>query len=148
MLVTRFDPFREVDRLLNETLGANNKGSVMPMDLYRTGDRYIIQCDLPGVDPGSVDVTVEDRMLTIRAKRSSIDEDNVQWLSAERPTGTFARQIALGRDVSVENIEADYTNGVLSLTLPVAEGAKPRRISVSQSSSSAEKPAVTSAEST
>lgn len=146
MLATRFDPFREVERLIGETIGSAPKAAVMPMDLFRTGDHYVIQCDLPGVDPGSVDVTVEDRMLTIRAKRSAIENSDVQWLSAERPTGTFARQIALGRDVSLDNIDATYTNGVLSLTLPVAEGAKPRRITVSEGQPKSEQFAVTESE--
>ena len=103
----------------------------MPMDLYRSGDRFVAQVDLPGVDPSSIDVDVEDRTLTIRAERREQAERDVQWLSHERPTGTFARQLTLGYGVASSRIEADYSDGVLTLTIPVAEEAKPRKITVS-----------------
>ena len=103
----------------------------MPMDLYRAGDRFVAQVDLPGVDPSSIDVDVEDRTLTIRAERREQVDSDVQWLSHERPTGTFARQLTLGYGVASSRIEADYSDGVLTLTIPVAEEAKPRKIAVS-----------------
>jgi HSP20 family protein len=103
----------------------------MPMDLYRSGDHYVLHADLPGVDPGSVDVGVENGTLTIRAQRSERTEDAVQWIASERFTGTFMRQLALGDDVDAEKISATYANGVLTVTLPVLEQAKPRRVEIS-----------------
>ncbi|MCB2174908.1 MAG: Hsp20/alpha crystallin family protein [Actinomycetales bacterium] len=105
----------------------------MPMDLYRTGDHYVLNIDLPGADPGSVDVAVEDRTLTIRAQRSARTEADVQWLAHERPTGTYVRQLNLGRGLALDAIEASYSDGVLTLTIPVAEEAKPRKISIQHS---------------
>ncbi|MFM6848689.1 MAG: Hsp20/alpha crystallin family protein [Terrabacter sp.] len=133
---TPFDPFRSIDRtfdrLLGEGLrGASASGSIMPMDLYRSGESFIAHIDLPGVDPSSIDIDVEDRTLTVRAERRAPEAEGAQWLSRERPTGTFARQLSLGRGLALDRIEADYRDGVLSLTIPVAEEAKPRRITVS-----------------
>lgn len=129
-MATRFDPFREIDRLLGQVLTADRTSAVMPMDLYRVGDHYLLNVDLPGVDPGSIDVNVEDQVLTIRAQRTAHTEDGVQWLAKERPYGTYARQIAVGRGLALEAIEATYTDGVLTLTIPVAEEARPHRIEV------------------
>ena len=130
-MATRFDPFRELERLFDQTVTGSRTAAAMPMDLYRTGDHYVIRVDLPGADPGSIDVNVDDRMLTIRGQRTTTDQTNVQWLAQERPSGTFARQIALGRGVSLDDISASYADGVLTLTVPVAQEAKPRRIEVS-----------------
>ena len=129
-MATTFDPFRDLDRMLASTL-RTPASTAMPMDLYRSGDRFVAQIDLPGVDPASIDVDVEDRTLTIRAERRDQPEGEVQWLSHERPSGTFARQLTLGYGVASSRIEADYSDGVLTLTIPVAEEAKPRKISVS-----------------
>lgn len=130
----RFDPFRDIDRLTEQMLGAQ-AGSAraprfMPMDLYRSGDHYVLHADLPGIDPGSVDVHVENGTLTVQAERSARTEQDVQWLSSERFTGTFLRQLTLGEGIDEERISATYRNGVLTVTLPVAERAKPRRIAV------------------
>lgn len=130
-MATRFDPFREMDRLVEQAFGTARSAAAMPMDLFRSGDHYLASFDLPGVDPASIDVTVEDRTLTIRAKRTSVSDEGVQWLVRERADGTYARQLTLGRGVALDDIEASYTNGVLTLAIPVAEQAKPRRISVS-----------------
>lgn len=128
-MATQFDPFREMDRFF---AGARTPASMaMPMDLYRDGEAFVVRIDLPGVDPASVDVDVEDRTLTIRAERRTEPEGEVQWLSHERPSGTFARQLTLGYGVAADRIEAQYSDGVLTLTIPVAEEAKPRKISVS-----------------
>lgn len=132
--VFRFDPFRDIDRLTEQMLGAQ-AGSAraprfMPMDLYRSGDHYVLHADLPGIDPGSVDVNVENGTLTVQAERSARTEQDVQWLSSERFTGTFLRQLTLGEGIDEERISATYRNGVLTVTLPVAERAKPRRIDV------------------
>lgn len=128
--MNRFDPLREMDRIMTELRTAPTSTTAMPMDLYRAGDRFVAQIDLPGVDPTSIDIDVEDRTLTLRAERR--DQDDVeQWLSHERPSGTFARQLTLGYGVALDRIEADYSDGVLTLTFPVAEEAKPRKINVS-----------------
>lgn len=132
--MARFDPFRDLDRLMAETLRSPASASAaMQMDLFRRGETFVARVDLPGVDPSSIDVDVEDRTLTIRAERR--DEDDVeQWLSHERPSGTFARQLTLGYGVALDRIQADYTDGVLTLTIPVAEEAKPRKIQVAHGS--------------
>ena len=129
---TSFDPFRQMDRLLTETLRGPGS-SVMPMDLYRDGETFIARVDLPGVDPGSIDIDVEDRTLTIRAQRPAESVDGAKWLSRERTTGTFARQLSLGSGLALDRIKADYRDGVLTLNIPVAEEAKPRKVSVSHS---------------
>jgi len=138
--VLRFDPFRDLDRMTEQLLGAS-AGSArvprfMPMDLYRSGDHYVLHADLPGIDPGSVDVHVDNGTLTIRAERSCRTEQDVQWLTNERFTGTFQRQLSLGEGIDTEAISATYDNGVLSVTIPVAERAKPRRIAVTGQSKS------------
>ena len=133
----RFDPFRSLsdfDRVTEQLLGAP-AGSArvprfMPMDLYRSGDHYVLHADLPGVDPGSVDVGVENGTLTIKAERSPRTEDGVQWIASERFTGTFMRQLSLGDNIDTDAINATYNNGVLTVTIPVAERAKARRITV------------------
>jgi HSP20 family protein len=132
--VLRFDPFRDLDRMTEQLLGVpagtTRAPRFMPMDLYRSGDHYVLHADLPGVDPGSVDVQAENGTLTIKAQRSERTEDGVQWIASERFTGTYMRQLALGDNIDSERIEATYENGVLTVTLPVAERAKPRRIEV------------------
>jgi HSP20 family protein len=134
MSVLRFDPFRDLDRLTEQMLGAplgsGRAPRFMPMDLYRSGDHYILHADLPGVDPGSVDVSVDNGTLTIRAERSGRTEESVQWLTSERFTGTYMRQLSLGDGIDADRIEATYENGVLTVTIPMAEKAKPRRIQV------------------
>ena len=132
-MATTFDPFRDLDRMLAGTL-RTPASAAMPMDLYRSGDHFVAQVDLPGVDASTIDVDVEDRTLTIRAERREQADGDVQWLSHERPTGTFARQLTLGYGVAPDRIAADYSDGVLTLTIPVAEEAKPRKISVSHTS--------------
>lgn len=136
------DPFRSLDRTFDRIFGeglrgpSGTAGAIMPMDLYRSGESFVAHIDLPGVDPASIDIDVEDRTLTVRAERSAPETDDAQWLSRERPTGTFARQLSLGRGLALDRIEADYRDGVLTLTIPVAEEAKPRRITVSHAGSS------------
>lgn len=137
------DPFREMDRLVNSVLRQAPAATAMPLDLYRTGESFVAQIDLPGVDPSTIDVDVEDRTLTIRAERKSVSGDDVQWLSHERPTGTFARQLVLGNGLALDRIDADYADGVLTLTIPVAEEAKPRKIHVSHAPRSIEREAST-----
>lgn len=144
----RFDPFRDLDRfteqLLGTPAGTARAPRFMPMDLYRSGEAYVLHADLPGVDPGSVDVNVDNGTLTIRAERTLPQEQqSAQWITSERFAGTYMRQLSLGDGIDAENITADYSNGVLTVTIPVAEKAKPRRIEVSAAESSTA-PAVTS----
>ena len=134
-----FDPFREVDRLAQHVFGtaATARGPRwMPMDLYRVEDHFVIAVDLPGVDPGSIDVGVDGNTLTIRAERSVRSEEHAQWLAQERPAGTFMRQLNLGDGLDVDRIEASYDAGVLTVTIPVAERARPRKITVEAGRSS------------
>jgi HSP20 family protein len=102
----------------------------MPMDLYRSGDHYVLHADLPGVDPDSVDVSVDGGILTVTAQRSERTELDVQWLSSERFTGGYMRRLSLGQDIDADHIAATYHNGVLTVTLPVAARAQPRHIEI------------------
>lgn len=128
-----FDPFREMDRMATQLFGAQAGGRSarwMPMDLYRSGDHYVVNVDLPGVDPGSIDLDVDANTLTIQAERTLGSTDGTRWLAQERPAGRFVRQLSLGDGLDLDQIHASYENGVLSLTIPVAEKALPRKISV------------------
>lgn len=130
-MTMNFDPFRELDRLAGSLLaGAGAGPRSMPMDLYRTGDHYVLDVDLPGVDPGSVDIDVDGSVLTIRAERTLGAPEGSQWITRERQPGSFVRQLTLGDGLDAERITAGYDNGVLSVTLPVKESAKPRKIAV------------------
>ncbi|HZL03297.1 MAG TPA: Hsp20/alpha crystallin family protein [Cellulomonas sp.] len=128
-MATRYSPFQDMDRLVGEMFGSARAAAAMPMDFFRSGDHYVVHVDLPGVDPGTIDVNVEDRTLTIRAERSPVEHD-VQWHLRERMTGSYVRQITVGRGMALDRIDATYSDGVLTLTIPVAEDAKPRKIEV------------------
>jgi HSP20 family protein len=133
MVALTFDPFREMDRLTARLLtgdGTARAASWMPMDLYRTGDHYVVNVDLPGVDPGSIDLDVDGNTLTIAAERTIGADEGARWLAQERPAGRYSRQLSLGPDLDLDGIGASYENGVLALTIPVAERAKPRKIAV------------------
>lgn len=130
-MTMNFDPFRELDRLAGSLLGTATGPRSMPMDLYRTGDHYVLDVDLPGIDPGSVDIDVDGSVLTIRAERTLGAPEGSQWITRERQPGTFVRQLTLGDGLDAERITAGYDNGVLSITIPVKESAKPRKIAVS-----------------
>lgn len=136
----RFDPFSELDAvtrgLLSSQTGSDRSPRFMPMDLYKVDDHYVLTADLPGVDPGSVDVSVDNGTLTLTAHRSARSEDSVQWLASERFFGTYRRQLSLGEGIDTTRITATYENGVLTVTIPLAERAKPRRIEVSHTVSS------------
>jgi HSP20 family protein len=132
-VVLTFDPFRDFDRLAGQMSGATDAaaaGMAMPIDLYRSGDHFVLHCDLAGVDPGSVQLHVDNRVLSIRAERSPRTDDDVQWLRRERPTGTFERRLQLGHGLDLDHITATWQEGVLTLTIPIAETAKPRRIQI------------------
>lgn len=132
-MAMKFDPFRELDRMAGALLDPRQRLRLMPIDLYREGDHYILNADLPGIDPGSVDVDVDGQLLTIRAERTIQAADNVTWLTRERESGSFLRQLNLGQGIDIEGISAKYENGVLSVLIPVSERAKPRKIEVSSS---------------
>lgn len=138
MATNRFDPFRELDRLLGEGVRGATTSTSLPMDLYRDGDRFVGLIDMPGVDPASIDIDVEDRTLTVRAERRPTGGSDAKWVMRERSAGTFARQLALGKGLATDKIEADYTDGVLRLVIPVAEEAQPRKITVSHGTQVAE----------
>ena len=135
-MLFRFDPLRDFDRLAGELLGsaaAAASARPMPMDVYRSGEHYVLHFDLPGIDPRSVDLSVEDNVLTVRADRPARTAEGVEYVVAERPTGSFTRQLALGNGLDVGRIAATYDAGVLTVTVPVAETAKPRKIEISSS---------------
>ena len=123
-MATRYDPFQEMDRMLASLLGAERASATMPMDLYRSGDHYVLHIDLPGVDPGTIDVNVEDRTLTISAERTANAEDDAQWLARERPSGTYARQLTVGRGLALDAIAPTR---LMSITVrKVSSGSTPR----------------------
>ena len=125
-----FDPFRDLDRVAANLLDSRQGPRSMPIDLYRDGDHYVLAADLPGIDPGSVDVDIDGQLLTIRAERTTRSTDGVKWLAKERANGSFHRQFTVGDGIDRSAISAQYDNGVLSVTLPVSEKAKPRKVEV------------------
>ena len=129
-MLMRTDPFRELDRLTQQVLGTPARPTAMPMDAYRKEDSFLVQFDLPGIDPDSIDLTIERNVLTVHAERKRPASGEVEMLAAERPHGTFSRQLFLGDTLDVDNLHADYTDGVLTLSIPVAERAKPRKVAI------------------
>ena len=145
MLLRSTDPFRDFDRLTQQLLGSSwgttNRPAVMPMDAWREGDKFVIEFDLPGVQPETLDIDVERNVLTVKAERQRRSGD---WevLAAERPTGLFSRQLVLGDNLDLDRVDAAYDNGVLRLRVPVAEKAKPRKIEVTRAEGTAEQSAI------
>lgn len=129
-MAMRFDPFRDLDRMTASLLMGGNALRLMPMDLYRAGNQYILSADLPGIDPSSVDIDVDGQLLTIRAERRLPTAENVQWLTREREAGSFLRQLNLGQGIDSSAITARYEHGVLEVTIPVSERPRSRRIEV------------------
>lgn len=125
-----FDPISQLDRLTASVLDSVRSPRIMPVDLFREGDRYVLHADLPGVDPGSIDVDVDGNQLSIRAQRTADPSDGSRWLARERSSGFFLRQFTLGDGIDVDGISASYEHGVLSVIIPVSERAKPRKITV------------------
>ena len=125
-----YSPYRQAGRVARQPQFRQGP-RLASVDLYRTEDQYVLSADLPGIDPGSVDVDVDGRVLTIRARRTPAEIEGVTWISQERPSGAFVRKFSLGDGVDADNIAADYANGVLTVTIPVAEKAKPRKVLVS-----------------
>jgi HSP20 family protein len=128
-MLMRFDPFREFDRWVQQAWNGD-RTAAMPMDAYRRGDAFLVHFDLPGIDPDSIELTVEKNVLTVKAERTWTRAEGDEILVAERPQGSFTRQLFLGESLDADHIEASYDNGVLTLTVPVAEQAKPRKVSI------------------
>jgi len=141
-MLMRTDPFRDFDRLAQQLLGtgSTSRPAIMPMDAWREGDRFVVEFDLPGVAPDTLDIDVERNVLTVKAERPARNGD---WepLASERPKGLFSRQLVLGDNLDLDRVEANYDAGVLRLTIPVAEKAKPRKIEITTGQlSSGDKP--------
>lgn len=134
-MLMRFDPFRDLDRLTqNLWNGDVRRLNGVPMDAYRKGNEFLVHFDVPGVDPESIELTVEKNVLIVSAERTRQWGDEVEEVVvSERPTGSFSRQLFLGETLDAENIEASCDNGVLTLRIPVAEAAKPRKVEITQS---------------
>jgi HSP20 family protein len=132
MMLMRTDPFRELDRLSQQVFGTNGtsaRPAVMPMDAWRDGDTFHVEFDLPGIDVNSIDLDVERNVVTIKAERP-LRASDAELLAAERPRGLFSRQLMLGDNLDTEHITASYDAGVLTLQIPIAEKAKPRKITI------------------
>ena len=130
-MLMRSDPFRELDALAQRFAGSVARPAAMPMDAYRSGDAFLVMFDLPGVAADSIELTVEQNVLTVHAARSRPAEENVEMIAAERPHGTFSRQLFLGEMLDTDHIDANYDAGVLTLRIPVMERAKPRKVAIS-----------------
>ena len=132
-MLMRTDPFQELDRMAQQLFGANGTSAhpgVMPMDAYRQGEQFVVHFNLPGVDPASIDLDVERNVLTVKAERTPTYGEDVELQVAERPRGVFSRQLFLGDTLDADRIEANYDAGVLTLRIPIAEKAKPRKIEI------------------
>lgn len=140
MMLTAYDPFAATSaafRALDQLTGRSGSMTArplsgMPMDAYKVGDNFVAHFDLPGVDPGSIDLSVEGATLTISAERSVPQLENAEWVAAERPYGAYTRQLVLGRSLDTERLEASYHDGVLTVSIPVAEKARSRKITVTR----------------
>src|SRR3954452_23395666 len=134
-MLMRTDPFRDLERLtqqvFNTAAGTWSRPTAMPMDAYRAGNEFVVAFDLPGVDPDAIELDLERNVLTVKAeRRPAVEREQVEMQVAERPLGVFSRQLFLGDTLDTENIAADYEAGVLTLRIPVAERAKPRKITI------------------
>lgn len=131
MMLMRTDPFRELDRLTQQVFGTAARPAAMPMDAWQEDGEFVVAFDLPGVNLDSVDLDIERNVLTVRAERRDPTQPNVELLAAERPRGVFSRQLILGDTLDTEKVKANYSDGVLTLRIPVLEQAKPRKIEIS-----------------
>jgi HSP20 family protein len=134
-MLMRTDPFRDLDRVADQTFGTSTRPAAMPIDAYRQGDQFTVQFDLPGVSADTIELTVERNLLTVHAQRQRTEPGDIELLIGERPHGTFSRQLFLAETLDTEQLHADYVDGVLTLRVPVKEQAKPRRVNVSVGSS-------------
>ena len=131
-MLMRTDPFRELDRFTEQalrTFGTRARPAAMPMDAWREGDEFVLAFDIPGVDPKRLDLDVERNVLTVTVERPE-PRDTEEMIAAERPSGVFSRQLVLGDNLDLDHVAASYDAGVLTLRIPVAEQAKPRKIEV------------------
>ncbi|WAH98216.1 Hsp20/alpha crystallin family protein [Arthrobacter sp. MMS18-M83] len=133
-MLMRTDPFRELDRLAQQVLGTAARPAAMPLDAWREGGEFVVALDLPGVEVDSVDIDVERNVLTVKAERKAPAGENTEMIAAERPRGVFSRQLVLGEALDTDAVKASYDAGVLTLRIPVAEKAKPRRIEIASES--------------
>lgn len=129
-MLMRTDPFRELDRFASQVFGTPARPAAMPIDAFRADDRFVVEFDLPGVAPDSIDLTVERNVLTVHAKRERQSAEAAELIVSERSFGTFSRQLFLGETLDTEHMTARYTDGVLRLEIPVAEQAKPRKVEI------------------
>jgi HSP20 family protein len=129
-MLMRTDPFRELDRLTEQVFGTTTRPAVMPMDAWRHGEEFVVEFDLPGVKAEDVDLDVERNVLTVKAERPVTDRQDTEFIAAERPRGVFSRQLILGDNLDTDRVHAEYEAGVLRLTIPVSENAKPRKIEI------------------
>ncbi len=136
-MLMRSDPFREFDRLAEQVLGTRTRPAMMPIDAYRQDDSFVIRFDLPGVEQSSIDLTIEKNVLSVSAERGWEEDEGIQVLAAERPQGSFRRQLFLGEGLDTDRVEASHDKGVLTVTIPVADQAKPRKVEVSVGNGSA-----------
>ena len=130
-MLMRTDPFRELDALAQQLAGTAARPTAMPMDAYRSGEAFLVLFDLPGIDTDSIELTVEQNVLTVHATRNRPSGEKVEMVASERPYGTFSRQLFLGETLDTEHIDANYDAGVLTLRIPVTERAKPRKVTIS-----------------
>ncbi|KOV89971.1 Hsp20/alpha crystallin family protein [Nocardia sp. NRRL S-836] len=131
-MLMRTDPFRELDRLTQQVFGAQgtwSRPTAMPMDAYRDGEQFVVCFDLPGVAPDAIELDVERNVLTVKAERRPVGGD-VEMQVSERPLGVFSRQLFLGDTLDTDHIDAQFDAGVLTLRIPIAERAKPRKIAI------------------
>ena len=129
-MLMRTDPFRDLDRFTQQVFGTVARPAAMPMDAYRQGDTFYLKLDLPGLAMDAIDLTVEQNVLTVRAERPPTSADGAEMIVAERPAGTFTRQVFLGDTLDPDQMAADYTAGVLTLAIPIHEAAKPRKVEI------------------
>jgi HSP20 family protein len=134
-MLMRTDPFRQLDRLtqqvFNNAAGTWSRPTAMPMDAYRAGDEFVVALDLPGVTPDAIELDIERNVLTVKAeRRPTVSTESVEMQVSERPLGVFSRQLFLGDALNTDQIKADYDAGVLTLRIPIAEQAKPRKIEI------------------
>ena len=134
-MLMRTDPFRELDRLAQQAFGTSARPATVPIDAYRKGEEFLIHVDLPGVQASSIDLTVEKNVLAIHAERRRPEGEKVELIVGERPHGVFSRQLFLGDTLDADALSADYTDGVLTLRIPVAEKAKPRKVQINSTKS-------------
>jgi HSP20 family protein len=126
------DPFEEMDRMLN-SFGGGWRGGVMPLDAFEKDGSYTLRFDVPGVDPGDVDLTVEGNLLTVTADRPVEETEGATWLLRERPSGTHRREVRLGDRLDTSRVKASYDNGVLTVEIPMRAEARPHKVAINAS---------------